>query len=198
MEEWLNKLNKYEEHLNILGERNSYSKTDNDATFMRLKDDHMKNGQLKPAYNIQCATNGGYIIDIEGFSNPADVRTLIPFTNNLLTKYRSKIKRIVADSGYESEENYLYLKENQLESFIKPSNYEIKKTRKYKNDISRKENMEYCDTDDYYTCANNKKLEFEKIINRKNSYGFKSEYRAYLCKDCLDCSYSNKCIKYKN
>lgn len=99
LEEWLHKLNKYEEHLNILGERNSYSKTDNDATFMKLKDDHMKNGQLKPAYNIQCATNGGYIIDIEGFSNPADVRTLIPFTSNLLEKYGSKIERIVADSG---------------------------------------------------------------------------------------------------
>lgn len=198
LEEWLDKLNKYEEHLNILGERNSYSKTDNDATFMQLKDDHMKNGQLKPAYNIQCATNGGYIIDIEGFSNPADVRTLIPFMNNLLEKYGSKIERIVADSGYESEENYLYLKENRLESFIKPSNYEIKKTRKYKKDISRKENMEYCEANDYYICANNKKLEFEKIIYRKKNNGFKSEHRVYLCKECLNCSYSNDCIKNKN
>ncbi len=196
--EWLDKLNSYEEHLNILGERNSYSKTDNDATFMQLKDDHMKNGQLKPAYNIQCATNGGYVIDIKGFSYPADVRTLIPFMDDLLIKYRTRINRVVADSGYESEENYLYLKEKQIEAFIKPSNYEIKKTRKYKNDISRKENMIYCDTDDYYICFNNKKLEFEKIIYRKNNYGFKSESRVYLCKDCLDCSYSNKCIKSKN
>ncbi|MBZ2174399.1 transposase, partial [Schnuerera sp. xch1] len=100
--------------------------------------------------------------------------------------------------GYESEENYLYLKEKQIESFIKPSNYKIKRTRKYKSDISRKENMLYCDTDDYYICANNKKLEFEKIIYRKNNYGFKSESRVYLCKDCLDCNYSNKCIKSKN
>ena len=195
--EWLDKLNSYEEHLNILGERNSYSKTDNDATFMQLKDDHMKNGQLKPAYNIQCATNGGYVIDIKGFSYPADVRTLIPFMDDLLIKYRTRINRVVADSGYESEENYLYLKEKQIEAFIKPSNYEIKKTRKYKNDISRQENMIYCDTDDYYICFNNKKLEFEKIIYRKNNYGFKSESRVYLCKDCLDCSYSNKCIKSK-
>lgn len=58
--------------------------------------------------------------------------------------------------------------------------------------------MRYCESDDYYICANNKKLEFEKITYRKNSYGFKSEYRVYLCKDCLDCSYSNDCIKKKN
>lgn len=118
LEEWLDKLSKYKNHLDLMGERNSYSKTDNDATFMRLKDDHMKNGQLKPAYNIQCATNGGYVVDIEGFSNPADMRTLPPFMDILIRKYDTKIERIVADSGYESEENYLYLKEKQIKPFI--------------------------------------------------------------------------------
>lgn len=197
-EEWLDKLDIYEKHLEIMGERNSYSKTDHDATFMRLKDDHMKNGQLKPAYNIQCATNGGYVVDIEGFSNPADMRTLPSFVNNLVEKYDTKINRVVADSGYESEENYLYLKQNQIEAYIKPSNYELKKTRKYKKDISRKENMTYCKVDDYYICHNNKKLEFEKIIYRKNKYEFKSESRVYLCKDCLNCTYSHDCIKSEN
>jgi transposase len=197
-EEWLDKLKIYEEHLNLLGERNSYSKTDKDATFMRLKDDHMKNGQLKPAYNIQCATNGGYIIDIGGFSNPADVRTLIPFMDRLLEKYDTKINRVVADSGYENEENYLYLKEKEISPFIKPLNYEVKKTRKYKNDISKKENMVYHELSDYYLCHNNKKLEFEKIIYRKNKYGYKSESKVYLCKDCLTCGYSSDCIKIEN
>ncbi|WP_313758359.1 transposase [Tissierella sp.] len=118
LERWLDKLNIYEKHLNILGERNSYSKTDHDAIFMRLKDDHMKNGQLKPAYNIQCSTNGRYIIGIEGFNNPADVRILIYFMDNLLKKHDTRIRKIVADSEYESEENYLYLRENK----IKPLN----------------------------------------------------------------------------
>ena len=198
LEEWLDKLIKYETHLEIMGERNSYSKTDHDATFMRLKDDHMKNGQLKPAYNIQCATNGGYIVGIEGFSNPADVRTLPPFMDKLLEKYDTKINRVVADSGYENEENYLYLKKKEINPFIKPLNYEMKKKRKYKNDISRKENMTYFKAEDYYLCHNNKKLEFEKIVYRKNKYGFKSESRVYLCNECLECSYSNDCIKSKN
>lgn len=198
LEEWLDKLSKYKNHLDLMGERNSYSKTDNDATFMRLKDDHMKNGQLKPAYNIQCATNGGYVVDIEGFSNPADMRTLPPFMDILIRKYDAKIDRIVADSGYESEENYLYLKEKQIKPFIKPSNYEIKKKRKYKNDISRKENMNYCKVENHYICHNNKKLEFEKVVYRKNNYGFKSESKVYLCKDCANCTYCDDCIKYKN
>lgn len=85
--------------LQTMEQRNSYSKTDKDATFMRLKDDHMKNGQLKPAYNIQCATNGDYVVDIEGFSNPTDMRTQPPFIDKLLNKYPSKIERVVADSG---------------------------------------------------------------------------------------------------
>ncbi|MGO1370080.1 IS1182 family transposase [Senegalia sp. (in: firmicutes)] len=196
--EWIDKLEKYENHLEIMSERNSYSKTDNDATFMRLKDDHMRNGQLKPAYNIQCATNGDYVVGIQGFSNPADMRTLPVFMDNILTRYDIKIDRIVADSGYESEENYLYLKENQIEAFIKPSNYEIKKKSKNKKDISRKENMTYHKSHDYYLCYNDKKLEFEKIVCRTNKYGFKSESKVYLCKDCLNCSSSNDCIKYKN
>lgn len=198
LEEWLDKLEKYETHLQTMENRNSYSKTDKDATFMRLKDDHMKNGQLKPAYNIQCATNGNYVVDIEGFSNPADMRTLPHFMDKLLDKYPNKINRVVADSGYESEENYLYLKQKHINAYIKPSNYEIKKKRKYKKDISRKENMKYFEDNDYYLCHNNKQLEFEKNIYRKNAYGFKSHTKVYLCKDCLKCSCSEDCIKYKN
>lgn len=197
-EEWIDKLDKYETHLQIMEQRNSYSKTDKDATFMRLKDDHMKNGQLKPAYNIQCATNGDYVVDIEGFNNPADMRTLPPFIDKILNKYPNKIEKVVADSGYESEENYLYLKQKGVNAFIKPSNYEIKKKRKYKKDISRKENMNYCKDDDYYLCSNNKKLEFEKNIYRKNAYGFRTETKVYLCKDCLGCLDSKDCIKFKN
>ena len=63
----------------------------------------------------------------------------------------------MADSGYESEENYVFLEDNQQLSFLKTSDYEIKKTKKYRNDIGRKENMIYCEKDDYYICKNNKK-----------------------------------------
>ena len=80
---------KYEEPLAIMGEdRNSYSKTDTDATFMRMKEDHMRNGQLKPAYNVQIAVNSEYITGIDVFSNRTDVGTFIPFMHKLEMAHR--------------------------------------------------------------------------------------------------------------
>lgn len=97
---------KYKKQLEILGERNSYSKTDHDATFMRMKDDHMMNGQLKPGYNLQIATNSQFVLSYDIFPNPTDTRTLIPFLNNIKNNYFNLPEYIVADAGYGSEENY--------------------------------------------------------------------------------------------
>jgi transposase len=71
-EKHLPKLMVYENHLKTLGTRNSYSKTDLDATFMRMKDDHMKNGQLKPAYNVQVCTENQFFTHFDFFPNPTD------------------------------------------------------------------------------------------------------------------------------
>ena len=91
--------------------RNSYSKTDNDATFMHMKDDHMMNGQLKPAFNVPHAVNSGFIVSVRIFPDPTDVLTLKPFVENMESNLNMKFERIVADAGYESEENLTYLKE---------------------------------------------------------------------------------------
>ena len=100
---------KYEEQLKIMGEgRNSYSKTDHDATFMRMKEDHMRNGQLKPAYNVQIAVNSEYITGIDAFSNRTDVGTFIPFLHKLEMAHQQRYEEVTADAGYESLENYLY------------------------------------------------------------------------------------------
>ena len=197
-QEWLEKLTRYHNSLEIMGERNSYSKTDTDATFMRMKEDHMMNGQLKPAYNIQCATNGGYIIGVKSFPNPNDQNTLIPFLDELTSSYGKKIKRVVADSGYENEENYVYLKEKNIESYIKPSNYEQKKKSKYKQDISKRENMEYVESEDYYICAKGRKLLYINTFTRKNKTGFKSNIKNYECENCCNCEFIDDCMKYKN
>lgn len=109
-----------------------------------------------------------------------------------------KYKKIVADAGYESEENYVYLKANGQLSFIKPSNYEISKTRKYKNDISRIENMEYNEDEDFYICRNDKKLIVSNVIKRKSKTGYISEKTIYTCEDCSNCQYKGSCIKGNN
>ncbi|MBR7798383.1 transposase, partial [Agaribacter marinus] len=97
---------KYQNDMEIFGNRNSYSKTDHDATFMRMKDDYMKNGQLKAGYNVQIATEGQYTLAYDVFPNPTDTRTFIPFLNNIEERYFKLPKYIVADAGYGSEQNY--------------------------------------------------------------------------------------------
>ena len=99
--------------MEILGDRNSYSKTDPDATFMRMKDDYMKNGQLKPGYNVQIATEGQYTLAYDVFPNPTDTRTLIPFLDKIESQFFPLPKYIVADAGYGGEANYIDIIENR-------------------------------------------------------------------------------------
>lgn len=103
----------YEEKLAVMGtNRNSYSKTDPDATFMRMKEDHMRNGQLKPGYNLQIGVNSEYITGIEVFSNRTDYGTMVPFMKTMQQKHEKKYKSATADAGYECFNNYLYLETN--------------------------------------------------------------------------------------
>ncbi|MFD2383484.1 IS1182 family transposase, partial [Paenibacillus xanthanilyticus] len=74
----LPRLQKYESQQTILGSRNSFSKTDPDATFMRMKEDHMRNGQLKPGYNVQIGTENQFILGYSVHQRPTDTRCLKP------------------------------------------------------------------------------------------------------------------------
>ena len=198
LEEYLDKLKEYTQKIHTCGKRNSYSKTDKDATFMRMKEDAMKNGQLKPGYNVQHGVDSEYIVWLAVGDQPTDTTTLIPFIRGMENFLYFKYYKIVADAGYESEENYVYVKENGQLSYIKPANYEISKTRKYINDISRIENMDYTKSGDYYTCKNNKKLTVNKIVKRKSKTGYISEKTVYSSEDCSNCQHKTKCIKGQN
>ena len=198
LEEALSKLKEYTQKIHICGERNSYSKTDNDATFMRMKEDAMGNGQLKPAFNLQHGVDSEYITWLTIGPQPTDTTTLIPFLKDAEQHLKFKYKNITADAGYESEENYLFLEANNQIAFIKPANYEISKTRKYKNDIGKIENMEYDKISDFYTCKNNSKLTVSHIRHNKTKTGYVSEKTIYTCENCNDCSYKSDCIKGNN
>ena len=186
---------KYEEQLVIMGEdRNSYSKTDTDATFMRMKEDHMRNGQLKPAYNVQIAVNSEYITGIDVFSTRTDVGTLIPFLHKLEMAHKQRYEEVSADAGYESEDNYLYLEANGQLSFIKPSNYEAQKTKKYKAQIGRIENMKYDREEDCFICAEGRKLYCRKVSTEiKNSAPVTRAW--YRCESCQNCPQREKCCR---
>lgn len=112
--------------------RREHPLTDHDAIFMRMKEDHMRNGQLKPAYNVQLAIHSEYIMGLGVFPNPNDTKTLIPFLKGLSTLHHKKFRYVVADAGYDSEENFTWLAANNYALVIKPSMYETKKKRSYK------------------------------------------------------------------
>ena len=198
LEDYLERLKGYTKKLYVCGSRNSFSKTDPDATFMRMKEDAMGNGQLKPAFNLQHGVDSEYITWLTVGPQPTDTTTLIPFLKETEEYLAFKYKKIIADAGYESEENYVFLDKNQQLAFIKPSNYEKSKTKKYKNDIGRIENMNYDEANDSYLCKNGKHLSFAYIRHSKSKTGYISEKRIYQCNECKDCSYKTACIKGNN
>ena len=198
LEAALQKLKEYETKLHRCGARNSYSKTDHDATFMHMKEDHMMNGQLKPAYNIQHAVNSGFIVAAKVFPNPTDVMTLKPFMEQMEASLQFQFARVVADAGYESEENLVYLRDKGIEAYIKPSNYEQIGTKKFEKEIGRKENMQYDQAGDYYICHNGKRVEKTGVKTRKTASGYLREETHYECKDCSGCPCKEKCLAGKN
>ena len=112
-------LEKYERHEDVLGERNSFSKTDPDATFMRMKEDHMGNGQLKPAHNLQISTQNQFVLHFSIHQNPADTRTLKSHLEDFESDLGTLPKSLVADAGYGSLENYELLERKGIEAYIK-------------------------------------------------------------------------------
>ena len=195
---YIERLKEYTKKLHICGKRNSYSKTDPDATFMRMKEDHMLNGQLKPAYNLQHGVDSEYITWLTVNPDPTDTKTLIPFLKDMENHLGFKYADIVADAGYESEENYLFIEENGQTAFIKPNNYEISKKRKFRNDIGRMENMKYDAEHDRYICKNERELDVQYERTETTATGYKRKTTVYQCKDCGGCLYKSACIKGNN
>lgn len=196
--EYRSKLLEYNMHLKKMGNRNSYCKTDNDATFMRMKEDHMRNGQLKPAYNVQVGTDAGYVVGIDISQERSDMNTLIPFLSKLERNLQYRYENVVADAGYDSEENLVYLLNNHQNAYIKPSTYEKSKTRRYKNDIGLAENMIYPEFGDLYICHAGNVLYYEYEKTRRTKSGYLRKTSVYKCEDCSGCPHKEKCIKKGN
>lgn len=201
LNEWVDqclaKLKQYTNDIHICGNRNSYSKTDHDATFMHMKEDYMRNGQLKPGYNVNVATCSDFIIGSYISSDRNDVHTLIPFMEQLQKNYAGRnIGSVVVDSGYESEENYCWFEAHpETELYVKPSNHEVAKHRKYRTDISRRENMAYDAQVDTYTCANGKLLQRTREKKTHTASGLEITTSVYECSECDGCPLKEKCIR---
>ncbi|WP_188499468.1 transposase, partial [Pullulanibacillus pueri] len=134
---------KYEFQKQTFNGRNSYSKTDKDATFMRMKDDHMKNGQLKPGYNVQIGTENQFITGFSLHQRAGDPGCLRPHFDLLKSYGRKQPQAIIADSGYGSEENYTFCEQQGIEAFVKYNTFDKEQMRAWKKQVGRIENMTY-------------------------------------------------------
>lgn len=187
---WPAALKRYEQQEKILGEnRSSYSKTDTDATFMRMKEDHMKNGQLKPAYNVQISTNNQYIASYSIHQNATDTNTLTDHISHHIKQFKQKPNNITADAGYGSEQNYQWLEKKQITAYIKYNQFDrlqnaaIRRRKAFSID-----QLEYDGQKNQYLCPIGEPMEHKgwKIEETRGGYPqVIDKYQALNCQGCF-------------
>ena len=195
LEEYISRLKAYAEHIEICGDaRNSYAKTDHDATFMRIKKDYMGNDQLLPAYNVQAVICDEYIAVMDAKPYASDQECFVPLMEKFKEAYGHYPKYPVADAGYGSYNNYLYCEEHGMEKYMKFTMFE-KETKdvKYRNNPYRAVNFRR-DKEGTLICPNDKKFIFKYNRHvRGNKYGRCEE--VYECENCEGCPYKADCCK---
>jgi transposase len=203
-EDCLPRLEKYEEQTETLDGRNSYSKTDPDASCMRMKEDRgAEKPWPKPAYNVQLGSEGQFIVNYSVHNRAGDPTCLIPHLDTLRAKLGGRLpKRIVADAAYGSEENYAYLAQHKAQNFLKYNTF-YQDTHPYRDaevlraHQFRAENFGYDPGTDQFICPNDKRLHFQYTSRYTTDNGYETERRIYACQDCADCPVRSKCTQAK-
>jgi len=195
---WPAALDKYQKQEELLNGRNSFSKTDPDATFMRMKEDHMKNGQLKPGYNLQISTNNQYIVDYSLHQTTADTTTLQSHLNEHQHCFGINPEKIIADAGYGSEENYQYMETNDIEAFVKYNYFDKNQSG---NDLKkfpfRVDHLHYNKENDCYYCPMGQKMTNIGDATKITSTGFKQTITRYQAQNCEGCPLRGACYDAK-
>jgi hypothetical protein len=195
-EDYLPRMEKYENQLEILEDRKSYSKTDTDATFMRMKEDHMKNGQLKPGYNVQIGTEEQFITGYSIHQKPGDTTTLKGHVEQVKERMGGKVpKNIITDAGYGSEENYEYLEGENITAYVKYNTFHKEASKKWQEDPTKVQNFAYDEENDIYFCPVGRPLVFLYERKTKSDTGYESLIRIYECLNCAGCSHRDNCVK---
>ena len=195
LEKHRNKLNEYNQKLEQIGNRNSMSKTDADATFMRMKEDAMNNGQTKPGYNLQISAENQFITDFAFFSNPTDTLTMIPFFNSFASRYNKLPSVAVADAGYGSEENYQFMEENGIEAYVKYNRFHLEQRPHYTPNPFGQESLFYNQESDYYVCPMGQHMNCIGTSRKKTESGFVTQSARYKAQNCKGCPL--RCLCYK-
>ena len=194
-EELVPRLERYEAQEATLDGRNSYAKTDEDATFMRMKDDHLGTGQLKPAYNVQMGTENQFVVGYSIHQQLTDTGCLIPNLERFQEQAGQMPCRVVADAGYGSEENYTYLAEAGVDSFIKYATFDREQKRSWQKQVYRADKWPYDAELDQYICPQGKRLTYRGTYHQRTANGYLAERREYRCEDCPDCPVRVECTR---
>ena len=189
------KMKEYESKLDTLGERNSYSKTDPDATFMRMKEDAMNNGQTKPGYNVQISTENQFITNYGIFWRPTDQGTFIPYVTSFSERYGRQSEEICADSGYGSEQNYAYMDGAGISPYVKHNMFHAEDKRCRRNNPFLVGNLYYNAIGNYYVCPMGQRMDHIGDFKTKSDLGYVSVVSRYKAQNCKGCPLRGMCYK---
>lgn len=196
---WPSNLKKYEQQEKILNGRNSYSKTDTDASFMRMKEDHMLNGQLKPGYNFQISTNNQYIVNYSLHQTTADTTTLQEHTEIYKEQYQQAPGVITTDAGYGSEQNYQYLNDNHIENYVKYNYFDKEQSGKANKKYPFKaDTLFYNSEHDFYVCPMGQQMSNIGTHQSKTQTGFIQTITRYQAANCNGCPLRGVCHKSRH
>lgn len=186
----------YEQQEAILGDRNSYSKTDPDATFMRLKEDHMSNGQLKPAYNVQISTSNQFVVNYSLHANATDINTLAAHLDQYENSFGNSLKSITADAGYGSEENYTLLEQRKITAYVKYGLFDKRQHKSFnKKHPFHPDKLHYNPQGDHYICPMGQKMQYIGNKINRTATGFMQTARMYKANNCEKCPLNGACHK---
>lgn len=191
---YLIKLLDYEEKDEICGpNRNSYYKTDHDATAMCLKEDYYSGlgSNTHAAYNLQIIVSKGIIMSFYASQDRNDQYTLIPSLNIFKDMYGFYPTRLCADAGYGSLSNYKFVTDNNIENYIKFGNW----SRVISGDVY---DLYYFDENDYLVCLNGKKANKTRYYEGRHAHKGKFLYVIDSCKYCRYKKYCQNSLKEKN
>jgi transposase len=197
------RLKKYEQQAETLKGRNSYAKTDPDASSMRMKEDRgAERPWPKPAYNVQIGTEGQFVVGFSVHGRAGDTSCLIPHLENLRTHLGRLPNNVVADAGYGSEENYAYLEQHALGNFLKYNTFyqdthHFRKPELIRKRQFRAENFEYDPAQDEFICPAKERLTFQYASRYTTDNGYVTDRRLYECHACDECPFKGECTRAK-
>ncbi|TYR35373.1 IS1182 family transposase [Sphingobacterium phlebotomi] len=188
---WPENLARYDEQEKLLAGRNSFSKTDPDATFMRMKEDHMLNGQLKPAYNLQITTQEQFILNYTLHQTSTDYQTLPSHIDQYGSLYNQLPKAVVADAGYGSDQNYAVLEQKGIEAYIKYNTFD--KEQKAGIKAFSNDSLHYNEDENYLVCPMGQRMQHTSTGQRITTSAYLQLISRYQAQNCEGCPMRGVC-----